>query len=58
MTIRTVVWDKGMPQESVQYIDTETGKTVEPPKRPTRDGIDGRTWDKGMPQESFERWDE
>jgi hypothetical protein len=58
MKVQRVVWDQGMPQESVQYIDTATGKTVQPPQRPRIEGFNGQTWDRGMPQETFERWDD
>lgn len=46
-TLRKVVWDEGMPHESVQWID-EDGNTVQVPDEPNH----GEVWDKGMPQES------
>lgn len=46
-TLRKVVWDEGMPQESIQWVD-ENGNTVTPPD----DTEHGEVWDKGMPQES------
>jgi hypothetical protein len=53
MGIRKVVWDEGMRQESVQYIDEVTGKDVtqeiERQNKPQ-----GEVWDRGMPQESVQ----
>lgn len=48
--IREVIWDKGMPQQSTQYVD-ENGKTVEPPKDERQIK---QIWDKGTPFETIE----
>jgi hypothetical protein len=48
-TIRKIIWDEGMAQETVQWVD-EHGNEV----KPVDDIQYGEIWDKGMPQESRE----
>jgi hypothetical protein len=45
--IRKVIWDEGMAQESVQWVD-ENGNPVSIQD----DEQEGEIWDKGMRQES------
>lgn len=56
MGIRKVVWDKGMRQESVQYIDEATGKDVTQ-EIERQNEPQGEVYDKGMRQESVQPYD-